>query len=294
MVGQNYGYPTGTPGQGPTLPGNIDFVVEALTFAKNLELTDDIVKGQTFIGFLSPLRFRYRVADEVTIEAGAILGHNFGDDNGLDVADPLLRLVYQPDPCDTIVGGTLLDTHWIANALFDDTWEFRRPAEEGFQDRVDRSWLKNDAWIDWRTREEDDRPEQFNVADSTQFRIGGLWLDGQFLWRTKAGRRTRSIVWTTTARVSPAVLMESRPHPWPTANCDSGPTTCRASRTTTNRALPPRAAKAMNSACGTTCIPRRRACCVCTAVPTKATTSSPCSAIRCTAETLMRSSDSTW
>ncbi len=82
IVGQNYGYPSGTPGQGPTLPGNIDFVFESDVFAKNLELTNNpapkdhfhtaIEKllvgdtgGQTYIGFLSPLRFRYRVAEEL-------------------------------------------------------------------------------------------------------------------------------------------------------------------------------------------------------------------------------------
>ena len=206
IVGQNYGYPSGTPGQGPTLPGNIDFVFESDVFAKNLELTNTpppkdqfhqaIEKlllgdtgGQTYIGFLAPLRLRYRVADELTVEAGAILGHNFGADNGLDIAYPLLRLVYQPDPNDIMVGGTLLDTHWMSQALYDDVHVFRRPAEQGFQYRVDREWLKEDVWINWATTQTDDRSEQFDVADSTQLRYGNLWFDGQFMWPHVGGQQ---------------------------------------------------------------------------------------------------------
>jgi hypothetical protein len=191
IVGRNYGYPSGTPGQGPTPPGNLDVVFEALLFAKNLELSgypDDSVSGETYIGFLSPLRLRYRAVEEVTVEAGAILGHNFGDDNQLDVTDPLLRLVYQPNPHNVIVGGTLLNTHWIHDALYDDVHLFRRPAEQGFQYRADAEWLKEDLWIDWRVRETETRPEEFDVADSTQLRWGNLWLDGQFLWAHMGGQ----------------------------------------------------------------------------------------------------------
>ena len=77
---------------------------------------------------------------ELTVEAGAIVGHNFGADDGLDMAFPLLRLVYQPDPQDIMVGGTLLDTHWIAKLRFTTTFTFSaNPRSRDFN----TEWIAN-------------------------------------------------------------------------------------------------------------------------------------------------------
>jgi hypothetical protein len=186
VLGQNYGYATGTPRpdladnpEGRTPPGRVDFVFETALFLKNLEIGGQ-VSGETFIGFLSPVRFRYRVHEQVTVEAGAVLGHNFGDDNELDVAEPLVRLVYEPITNLFIIGGTILPTHWIHDALFDDVQKFRGPTEQGAQIRADRVHWKNDLWLNWRERESDENPEEFEVGNSTQGRWGGFRGDAQF------------------------------------------------------------------------------------------------------------------
>lgn len=192
VLGRNYGYPSGTPGSGPGSPGDLDLVFETALFTKNLEIPtmpQQGLSGETFMGHLTPLRLRYRKHERLNLEVGAVLGHNFGDDSALDVADPLLRVVYQPLPHQYIVAGTLLRTHWIHDALYDDVFAFRENAEQGFQYRADLTWLKQDAWIHWRIRETDLRSERFELGSTTRFVLGNLWLDGQVYWAHVGGQR---------------------------------------------------------------------------------------------------------
>jgi hypothetical protein len=51
---------------------------------------------------------------------GALVGHNFGDDNQLDIADLIIRLVIEPFDDLFFMAGTLFPTHWIHDALYDD------------------------------------------------------------------------------------------------------------------------------------------------------------------------------
>jgi hypothetical protein len=191
-MGRNYGYPFGTPGSGPGSPGDLDLVFETALFLKNLEIPTmqpQGFSGETFIGHLTPLRLRYRKHQRLYLEAGAVLGHNFGDDDALDATDPLLRMVYQPLPHQYIVAGTLLRTHWIHDALYDDVFAFRENAEQGLQYRADLTWLKQDTWLDWRIRETALRSERFEAGSTTRLVLGNLWLDGQMYWAHVGGQR---------------------------------------------------------------------------------------------------------
>jgi hypothetical protein len=146
------------------------------------------------------VRFRYHVHEQVTIEAGAVVGHNYGDDNELDVASALIRLVYEPVTNLFLIGGTILPTHWIHDALFDDVNIFRGPVEQGLQIRADRQHWKNDLWLNWRIRESTTTAEQFEVGNATQGRWGGARVDGQFLiYHTGGQENTSGQVDTDTA-----------------------------------------------------------------------------------------------
>jgi hypothetical protein len=161
VIGRNFGYPSGTPIQGQTPVGEIDLVLETVVFFKNLELTgfdsSTNINGETFFGFLLPVRGRYRAHDQLTFEVGAVVGQDFGDEDALNIAEPLVRLVYEPTEGVFLIAGTILPTHWIHDAMLDDVQKFRINAEQGFQIRADVSWLKNDTWINWRVRESDIR-----------------------------------------------------------------------------------------------------------------------------------------
>lgn len=190
VIGTNFGYPSGTPETGHTKAGNLDFVFETTFFAKNLELTNlETIDGQTFIGYLAPLRLRYRPHDKVTLEAGALLGHNFGDENRLDEMEPIFRLVYEPKDNLYIIAGTIMRTHPLHDAIFDDVRAFRRNVEQGFQFRSDLKWFKEDLWINWKVREDEMTSEQFEIGSATQLRFDNLWLDGQFLWVHTGGQK---------------------------------------------------------------------------------------------------------
>ncbi len=198
IIGRNYGYPTGTPDPdrkddptGRTAVKKLEVVTEVALFAKNLEISGfNNVKGETFIGFLAPVRFRYRAAEEVTIEAGAVVGHRWGDrEESLDLTEPLVRVAYEAWEDIYIIGGTIIPTHAIHDALLDDVQRFRESAEQGFQFRADTEHWKQDTWINWRVREDTMRAEEFEVGSLTQFRFwDGVRVDGQMLWGHVGGQ----------------------------------------------------------------------------------------------------------
>lgn len=191
VVGSSYGYALGYPTREPA-PGELQLAVETTVFLKNLELSGNKRKdleGETFVGFLAPMRLRYGLGETTTVELGAVLGHNFGDDDGLDVAEPLVRLVVQPSDGVFVVGGTLVSTHWIHEALLDDVKIFRESVDQGLQLRVDKESFKGDYWLNWRVRERDDRREQFEVGLANQVRIGALRVDGQAFVHHQGGQQ---------------------------------------------------------------------------------------------------------
>lgn len=187
IIGQNYGYPSAT--QNPTEVNSLDLIVETTFFLKNLEIVDLPIDGETFIGYLAPLRIRYRAHEDITLEAGAVLGHNFGADEDIDEVEPILRLVYEPIDDVFVVAGTILRTHPMHDALYDDVNAFKEIAEQGFQLRSDKRWLKEDMWINWRVKETSIRAERFVFANSTQFRYNELYLDGQLYWAHTGGQK---------------------------------------------------------------------------------------------------------
>jgi hypothetical protein len=190
VIGQNFGYTSGTPETGMTDTGNLDLVFETTVFSKNLELFDlHPYEGLTYFGTLTPLRFRYRPHDQVTVEAGVLLGYDFGDGNELEEIEPIIRMVYEPVEDAFFIAGTILRTHAMHDAIYDDAIAFRENTEQGLQFRADLENFKEDLWINWRRSETSRRSEKFDIGNVTQLRFGGFWIDGQFLWRHTGGQR---------------------------------------------------------------------------------------------------------
>ncbi|MEL6567304.1 MAG: hypothetical protein AAFQ22_02725 [Pseudomonadota bacterium] len=191
VLGQNYGFEdqSGTP------VGEVDLVVETGVFFKNLELIDlGELDGETFFGAILPIRARYAASDTVSVELGAVLGQNFGDDDSIDEIEPMIRIVAEPSDNMFIIGGTLAQTHWIHDALLDDTARYRDLTEQGFQFRVDRSAWKQDTWINWRIREGEIDAEEFEIGNASQLRLLDdlVRLDAQVLWSHAGGQISES------------------------------------------------------------------------------------------------------
>jgi hypothetical protein len=150
----------------------------------------DEVEGETLFGVLLPLRFQYRADARLQFELGAILGADYGDSKRVNVTEPLVRLTYSPSPEVYVVAGTIHPTHWIHDALVDDTNKLRGRAEQGVQLRVDRAHFKQDVWVNWRIREERVRAEEFEIALANQLRLldDTLWLDAQGIWSHAGGQ----------------------------------------------------------------------------------------------------------
>lgn len=188
FLGRNYGAPTAGQVGALTLAAEMDY------FFKNLEIFNlGPLLGETYTGYRLPLRLRYRPRHDLNLELGVVLGHDFGDDDPLNRAVPVARLVYEPTPGLFIIAGALMPTHWIHDAIEDDTHKLDVDQEQGFQLRADQSWLKNDTWLNWRVREGVVRAEEYEIGMSNQFRSPGdvVRLDSQFMW-THAGGQVSS------------------------------------------------------------------------------------------------------
>ncbi|MEM1152349.1 MAG: hypothetical protein AAGI03_17685 [Pseudomonadota bacterium] len=195
ILGRNYGYADQTRDGSETPVGEVDLVVETAVFFKNLELIDlGALDGETFFGAIVPVRARYKPSDAITIELGAVLGQNFGDDDSIDEIEPLIRIVAEPADDVFLIGGTLAQTHWMHEALLDDTTRYRDLTEQGLQVRVDRANWKQDTWINWRIREGEIDAEEFEIGNASQLRFLNdmVRLDAEVLWSHAGGQISTS------------------------------------------------------------------------------------------------------
>ena len=114
--------------------GDLSFIAELDFFAKNLELTGSAnIDGETFFGFVAPLRLNFLASDQVQIELGGYFGRNYGDDDSLDISEPLARAIYEPLPSMYGIVGSLIQSHWIHDGLWDDVFTFRDTQQTGLQ-----------------------------------------------------------------------------------------------------------------------------------------------------------------
>lgn len=188
-----FGRSTGVPEFGED--GELALAAEAVFYFKNLELFNlEEILGETFTGYRAPVTARYKAHEQVGVEVGVLLGHEFGDDDHLDRVAPIVRVVFEPSPDLHFIGGTVVPTHWMHDAMLDDTRKLRMDVEQGFQLRADRRVWKHDTWLDWRIREGEDRAEEFEIGLTNQFRIlqDALRLDTQFLWTHAGGQMSAS------------------------------------------------------------------------------------------------------
>lgn len=190
VIGRNYGLPPIVDFSEDRLAGDLGLAIETVFFAKNLELTGSSrIDGETFLGTVLPLRLNYLASERVQLELGGYFGTNHGDDESVDISELLARVIYQPFPDQYAIAGSLIQTHWIHDALLDDVSVYRSAQETGLQYRADLPAWKFDAWIDWRIRETQVRSEQFDGAVANQFRVGQFWIDSQFLWSHTGGQK---------------------------------------------------------------------------------------------------------
>jgi len=174
----------------------LSFVIENETFIKNIERekirsieTSHDLDGQTFIGDIIKPYFSYSVNDRVKINLGAVVDIEFGDDDDVAEADPLISLTWDFRPGWRMTAGTLDRDHPLLDAYFDDTLTYEAPVEQGFQLQAETEHLRQDAWLAWEIEELSDRQEKLSIGDYTQFRYRGFTLDGQVYWVHFGGQR---------------------------------------------------------------------------------------------------------
>lgn len=168
----------------------LDFVFENHTFARNLEWGElgERLKGQTFIGDIAKPYFTYKIQDNITVDAGAVLNMPFGEDGRVQSTDPLLSLHYNLAPGWRINMGTIDWRHPLLNSIYSEFQEYIRPVGQGFQFQGNTKYIRQDTWIDWEQKELPNRKEKFAVGNYTQLKYAGFMADAQVLWNHSGGQ----------------------------------------------------------------------------------------------------------
>lgn len=168
---------------------SLDFILENHTFARNLEWGElQRLKGQTFIGNIAKPYFTYRIQDNITVDAGAVLNMPFGEDGRVQATDPLLSLHYNFAPGWRINAGTIDWRHPLLNSIYSEFQEYIRPVGQGFQLQGNTKYIRQDTWIDWEQKELSNRKEKFAIGNYSQLKLAGFMLDAQVLWNHSGGQ----------------------------------------------------------------------------------------------------------
>ena len=172
----------------------MSLVIENQTYIYNQELSKEVdtrlqTEGVTLIGNLTKSFFRYRLSDQLRIEAGILWNFEFGEDDQPDEVDPVIALHWDFSPGWRFTAGTLDRNHPLHDAFFNDALRYQEPIEQGFQFKADIEHLHQDLWLSWEERETATQREKFSIGNVTQVKAGGFMLEGQVYWVHLGGQQ---------------------------------------------------------------------------------------------------------
>ncbi|MCH6579747.1 MAG: hypothetical protein IH802_05230 [Nitrospinae bacterium] len=172
----------------------LSLVIENQTYVYNRERAKEVdlslrARGFTLIGNLTKSFFRYRLSDQLRIEAGVLWNFEFGEDDQPDEVDPVIALHWDFSPGWRFTAGTLDRNHPLHDAFFNDVLRYQEPIEQGFQFKADIEHLRQDLWLSWEERETATQREKFSIGNVTQVKAGGFMLEGQVYWVHLGGQQ---------------------------------------------------------------------------------------------------------
>ena len=124
--------------------------VRVLGFVKDNEYTNEILTGNTLFGYQALPTLHYQPSSKVSLQAGAFLWKDFGNDKFSKLA-PVFSLKYKSDSL-TLIFGTLQGhlNHRLIEPLYNFERLITSRLESGFQAIYHKRKFYGDAWVDWQ------------------------------------------------------------------------------------------------------------------------------------------------
>jgi len=130
--------------------GKLFLQFETLSFVKNNEYFNDIVRGRTFFGYQFSPTLVYFPSKNLRIEAGAFFAKDFGNDNFTTIQS-IFSVKYQKNRF-SLTFGTLEGAlnHQLIEPLYEFENLFTQRLENGLQLKWEGERFYTDLWVDWQ------------------------------------------------------------------------------------------------------------------------------------------------
>lgn len=127
------------------------FNLDGLGFTRNNEYFNDILSGNTYIGYQFSPSLLYTISPNFWLELGVFAQRGFGQSEDFTLLQPLFRLKYHR-PKTELIFGTLEGNfaHNLIEPLYAFEQRFARPLEQGLQFRHKGTKLQAELWVDWQ------------------------------------------------------------------------------------------------------------------------------------------------
>ena len=143
------------------------------TFFDNREYFNNFVVPQTILGGRAYLEGGYAIDSYSEFSIGADFLYEFGSRPQTKNIKPILYYHFNNKPFEVYMGAFhrqgLFELPYVLQA---DTFQYYRPNAEGIYLKAEKSWFKQDLWLDWTSRQADTIRETFLIGGT-----GKIWND---------------------------------------------------------------------------------------------------------------------
>jgi hypothetical protein len=146
------------------------------SFFDNREYFNDYVMPQSILGARVFAEGGLAVDDYSEFSVGADFMYEFGAKVQSDYIKPILYYHYNKEPFEVYMGAFhrrgLFELPYV---LQTDTFQYYRPNAEGIYIKAEKSWYRQDLWLDWTSRQTDTNRETFLIGGT-----GRIWKNSLF------------------------------------------------------------------------------------------------------------------
>ncbi len=146
------------------------------SFFDNREYFNNYVMPQSILGARTFAEGGLAVDDFSEFSAGVDFMYEFGAKVQSDHIKPILYYHYNKAPFEVYMGAFhrrgLIELPYV---LQTDTFQYYRPTAQGIYLKAEKSWFRQDLWLDWTSRQTDTIRETFLIGGT-----GKIWKNSLF------------------------------------------------------------------------------------------------------------------
>lgn len=145
-------------------------------FFDNREYFNRYIQPQSILGARTFVEGGFAVDEYSEFSIGADFMYEFGASVQTNHIKPILYYHFNNDPFEMYIGAFqrkgLFELPYVLQA---DTFQYYRPNAEGIYLKAEKSWFKQDLWLDWTSRQTDTIRETFLIGGT-----GKIWKNRLF------------------------------------------------------------------------------------------------------------------